>query len=74
MFTYEPGTWGPTESDALVADVGCANTVLFAAAQRLGYNTDVAGMVRALSEHGVGAGGPALAGALALFAARRGWL
>jgi shikimate dehydrogenase len=46
--------------DPLVADVGCANTVVFAVAQRLGYNTDVAGMVRALSEHGVGAAGPAL--------------
>jgi shikimate dehydrogenase len=45
--------------DPLVADLGCANTVLFAAAQRLGYNTDVTGMVRALSEHGVGTGGPA---------------
>ena len=42
--------------DPLAADVGCANTVLFAAAQRLGYNTDVAGIVRALSEHGVGTG------------------
>jgi shikimate dehydrogenase len=49
--------------DPLVADVGCANTVLFAAAQRLGYNTDVTGMVRALSEHGVGTGGPAPASA-----------
>ena len=48
--------------DPLVADVGCANTVMFAAAQRLGYNTDVPGMVRALHEHGVGAGGPDLAG------------
>jgi shikimate dehydrogenase len=48
--------------DPLAADVGCANTVLFAAAQRLGYNTDVTGMVRALSEHGVGTGGPAPAG------------
>src|SRR5262245_66031251 len=48
--------------DPLVADVGCANTVLFAAAQRLGYNTDVTGMVRTLSEHGVGTGGPAPAG------------
>ena len=49
--------------DPLAADVGCANTVLFAAAQRLGYNTDVAGMVRALSEHGVGTGMPPPAGA-----------
>src|SRR6266571_3872220 len=29
--------------DPLVTDVGAANTVLFAAAQRLGYNTDVPG-------------------------------
>ena len=48
--------------DPVAADVACANTVLFAAAQRLGYNTDVAGIVRALSEHGVGAGGPASPG------------
>jgi shikimate dehydrogenase len=40
--------------DPLVTAVGGANTVLFAAAQRLGYNTDVPGMVRALAEHGVG--------------------
>jgi shikimate dehydrogenase len=39
--------------DPLAAEVGAANTVLFAAAQRLGYNTDVPGMVRALAEHGV---------------------
>lgn len=49
--------------DPLAADVGCANTVLFAAAQRLGYNTDVAGIVRALSEHGVGTGVPSAASA-----------
>src|SRR5258707_13289674 len=49
--------------DPLAADVGCANTVLFAAAQRLGYNTDVAGMVRALAEHGVGTGMPPPVGA-----------
>jgi shikimate 5-dehydrogenase len=41
--------------DPLVTDVGAANTVLFAAEQRLGYNTDVPGMVRALGEYGVGA-------------------
>jgi shikimate dehydrogenase len=50
--------------DPLVSEVGAANTVLFAAAQRLGYNTDVPGMVRTLNEHGIGAGngsaGPAL--------------
>lgn len=40
--------------DPLVTAVGGANTVLFAAEQRLGYNTDVGGMVRALAAHGVG--------------------
>ncbi len=49
--------------DPLVADVGCANTVLFAAAQRLGHNTDVAGIARALAEHGVGNGARAPGGA-----------
>ena len=42
--------------EPLVTEVGGANTVVFAAAQRLGYNTDVPGMVRALAEHGVEAG------------------
>ena len=47
--------------EPLARQVGCANTVVFAAAQRLGYNTDVAGMVNALAEHGVGeAAGPVL--------------
>jgi shikimate dehydrogenase len=49
--------------DPLVAEVGAANTVVFAAAQRLGYNTDVPGMVRALAGFGIGAGqavGPAV--------------
>jgi len=41
-------------TDPLVTQVGGANTVLFAAAQRLGYNTDVPGMVRALGEHAAG--------------------
>lgn len=40
--------------EPLVTEVGGANTVIFAAAQRLGYNTDVPGMVRALAEHGIG--------------------
>jgi shikimate dehydrogenase len=44
--------------DPLVTDVGSANTVLLVAAQRLGYNTDVPGMVRALHEYGPA--GPAL--------------
>ncbi len=49
--------------DPLVSDVGAANTVLFAAAQRLGYNTDVPGMVSALAERDAGSGtraGPAV--------------
>lgn len=44
--------------DPLVTEVGGANTVVFAAAQRLGYNTDVPGMVRALAEHGIGPSAP----------------
>ncbi len=39
--------------DPLAADVGGANTVLFSAGQRRGYNTDVAGMVDALAGAGV---------------------
>jgi len=39
--------------EPLAAEVGGANTVLFAAATRIGYNTDVPGMVHALAEHGV---------------------
>jgi len=51
--------------EPLATRVGCANTVVFAAAQRLGYNTDVAGMVNALAERGIRSGddaqvGPAL--------------
>ncbi len=49
--------------EPLVTEVGAANTVLFAAEQRLGYNTDVHGMVRALADRGVGKvaqAGPAL--------------
>jgi shikimate dehydrogenase len=39
--------------EPLATQVGCANTVVFAAAQRLGYNTDVAGIVGAFAEHGI---------------------
>ena len=39
--------------DPLAADVGGANTVVFAAGQRRGCNTDVAGMVAALAGAGV---------------------
>ncbi|HEX7992303.1 MAG TPA: shikimate dehydrogenase [Streptosporangiaceae bacterium] len=48
--------------DPLVTEVGAANTVLLAAEQRLGYNTDVPGMVRALREHGVGTSASTRAG------------
>ncbi len=40
-------------SEQLVSDVGGANTVLLGGGRRLGYNTDVAGMVTALAEAGV---------------------
>jgi len=44
--------------EPLATSVGCANTVVFAAAQRLGYTTDVPGMVNALAERGLpGEGG-----------------
>jgi shikimate dehydrogenase len=50
--------------ESLAGDIGCANTVVFAAAQRYGYNTDGPGMVSALVERGIGRGtaqaGPAL--------------
>jgi shikimate dehydrogenase len=48
--------------EPLATQVGGANTVVFAAAQRLGYNTDVGGIVRALAERGIrgGAVAPAL--------------
>ncbi len=37
----------------LAVDVGGANTVVFSGGRRLGYNTDVGGMVAALAEAGV---------------------
>jgi shikimate dehydrogenase len=40
-------------TEPLAADVGAANTVVFADGQRHGYNTDVPGMVAALAEAGV---------------------
>jgi shikimate 5-dehydrogenase len=43
-------------ADPLVGEVRGANTVLFAAEQRLGYNTDVPGMVRALAARGITGG------------------
>jgi len=47
-------------ADPLVTDVGCANTVIFAAGARQGHNTDVSGMVTALAAAGVSACGRAL--------------
>jgi shikimate dehydrogenase len=40
-------------TEPLAADVGAANTVVFAAGLRHGHNTDVPGMVAALTEAGV---------------------
>ena len=40
-------------TEPLAAQVGGANTVVFADGERHGYNTDVPGMVRALAEAGV---------------------
>ena len=47
-------------SEPLVTDVGCANTVIFAAGTRQGHNTDVPGMVSALAAAGVSGSGPVL--------------
>jgi shikimate dehydrogenase len=47
-------------ADALVRDVGAANTVLLAGGARAGYNTDVPGVIAALGEAGVRADGPVL--------------
>jgi shikimate 5-dehydrogenase len=48
------------EAEQLVTDVGAANTVLLADGRRLGYNTDVPGMVTALRQAGVDSGRNAL--------------
>ena len=62
-------------TEPLAADVGAANTVIFADGQRHGYNTDVPGLVAALAEAGasspasatiVGAGATACAALAAL--------
>jgi shikimate dehydrogenase len=42
-------------TEPLAAEVGGANTVIFAGGKRHGYNTDVPGMVTALAEAGVSA-------------------
>jgi shikimate dehydrogenase len=47
-------------ADPLVTQVGGANTVLLADGIRAGYNTDVAGVMTALSEAGVSLDGPVL--------------
>ncbi len=47
-------------AELLVTEVGGANTVIFAAGARDGYNTDVPGMVTALSQSGTKISGPAL--------------
>ena len=44
------------KAEQLVTDVGAANTVLLRDGRRLGYNTDVPGMVTALREAGVASG------------------
>jgi shikimate dehydrogenase len=47
-------------AEPLVAQVGGANTVIFAAGARHGHNTDVPGMIVALSAAGVSGTGPVL--------------
>ena len=42
-------------TDPLAHEVGAANTVVFAAGERRGHNTDVPGMVAALTEAGIAA-------------------
>jgi len=48
------------ESERLVTEVGCANTVVLSGGARLGYNTDVPGIFTALSEAGAPTGGSVL--------------
>ncbi len=47
-------------AEPLVADVGAANTVIFAAGARHGHNTDVPGMITALAAAGISGSGPVL--------------
>jgi shikimate dehydrogenase len=47
-------------TEPLAADVGAANTVIFAAGAKHGHNTDVPGMVTTLATAGLSAAGPAL--------------
>jgi shikimate dehydrogenase len=48
------------ETEPLAAEVGAANTVVFAGRQRRGFNTDVSGIVTALRQAGVPADGNVL--------------
>jgi shikimate dehydrogenase len=48
------------ETEQLAADVGAANTVVLRDGRRIGYNTDVPGMVTALRQAGVSSGRNAL--------------
>jgi shikimate dehydrogenase len=48
------------EAEQLAIEVGAANTVLLREGRRLGYNTDVPGMVMALRQAGVAPGGGAV--------------
>jgi len=48
------------ETDQLAIDVGAVNTVVLRGGRRLGYNTDVPGMVTALRQAGVASGRNAL--------------
>jgi shikimate dehydrogenase len=47
-------------AEPVIADVGAANTVIFAAGVRHGHNTDVPGMITALAAAGLSAAGPVL--------------
>lgn len=47
-------------AEPLVAEVGAANTVIFAAGARHGHNTDVPGMIRAMTAAGVSGTGSVL--------------
>jgi shikimate dehydrogenase len=47
-------------TEPLAADVGGANTVIFAAGVRHGHNTDVPGMITALAAAGLSSAGPVL--------------
>jgi shikimate dehydrogenase len=47
-------------TEPLAADVGGANTVIFAAGARHGHNTDVPGMITALATAGISGSGPVL--------------